>query len=232
MKLSKLYMTSIICVLLLPQLSYAQGHGVYGKAGILGLGLGYSYGLSKDFSVRTDFTTIPAFKYDDNAEDFNFKAKFKANQLGFYGDWFPFDSSSFRLSGGLHVRKIQLDTQGTASVNGDITINDTTVSFGSNDFVEAQVKFPTVAPYLGIGFGHNNEKTTGFGFVFDLGVSFGKPKTTMNLSDDLKNKLNIAAIARGTTADAEIEAQRKELDDTARTITIFPHLYFGLSYRF
>jgi len=65
-----------------------------------------------------------------------------------------------------------------------------------------------------------------------LGVSFGKPKTTMNVSDDLKNKLDIAAIVNGTTGDAEIEKQRKELANTADKITIFPHLYLGLSYRF
>jgi len=232
MKLSKLYMTSIICALLLPQLSYAQGHGIYGKIGVVGTGLGYSYGLSQNFSVRTDFTTVGTFSYDDKDEEFDFKAKFKANQLGFYGDWFPFDRSSFRLSGGLHVRKIQLDIQGTPNQAGNITINDTTVNFGPGDFVGAEIKFPTVAPYFGIGFGHNNEKTTGFGFVFDLGVSVGKPKTTMNVNDGLKNKLDIAAKANGTTGDAEIEKQRKELADTADTLRLFPHLYFGLSYRF
>jgi len=130
------------------------------------------------------------------------------------------------------VRKIQLDAKATPNEAGNITINDTTVSFGPGDFVEAQVKFPTVAPYLGIGFGHHNDKTTGFGFVFDLGVSFGKPKTTMNVSDNFKNKLDIAAALNNTTAAAEIEAQRKELADTADKITIFPHLYLGLSYRF
>jgi len=229
MKKVKLCLPAVLCgVLLSPA---AQAQGVYAKAGFLGAGLGYSHSLSDSFSVRTDFTTVGTIKRDRSEGRLDYSARLKANQLGAYGDWFPF-GNGFRLSGGLHVRKLQVDAEGRPNQAGTITINNTVVGYGPGDVVKGRVKFPTVAPYLGIGWGHHGKQEAGFGFVFDLGVAFGKPKTTLEANDSLRNKLEIAANFGGTTAAAEIEAQRRELADTADKVKFFPQLYVGVSYRF
>jgi len=59
-----------------------------------------------------------------------------------------------------------------------------------------------------------------------------KPKTTLEVNDSLRSKLEAAANVGGTRAAAEIEAQRRELADTADKVKFFPQLYVGASYRF
>jgi len=119
------------------------------------------------------------------------------------------------------------------SNDGTWTINETTITADPNDRVEGKVKFSSVSPYLGIGWGHQSNEP-GFGFIADLGVSFGKAKTKLDVSNTVRNKLDLAgaAIGRPNLADEEIAEQRKELDDVVGGIKIWPQAYIGVSYNF
>jgi len=206
-------------------------HGVYAKVGFLGAGLGYAYSVSEQFSVRTDFTTVGTISRNRTEGRLDYKASLKADQLGVYGDWFPFNNG-FRLSVGLHARKLEVKAKARPNASGSVTINNTEVAYGSGDEASGRVKFPTVAPYLGIGWGHHSGAKGGLDFAFDLGVSYGKPKTRLNTNASLTAKLEAAAAANGTTASAELETQRRKLADTADKLKFFPQIYVGLAYRF
>jgi len=209
----------------------AQARGVYAKAGILGAGLGYSHSISDTMSVRIDATTVGSISRQRTVGSIGYKAKLKADQLGLYGDWFPF-ANGFRLSAGVYLRSMEVKAEGRPTAAGTVRVNNTVVGYGTDDALSGRVKFPSVAPYLGLGWGHHGAQEAGFGFVFDVGVSFGKPKTTLSANDNLTAKLNVAAAALGTTAANEIAAERRELARKANKLKIFPHLSVGVSYRF
>jgi len=219
--------------------NYASAQEVYGKVGVLGVGAGYSHSINQHFGVRADFSTVGTIDRDGTADKLDYDAEFKANQLGLYGDYFPF-GGSFRLTAGLHSRKLEVVANGRANPNGNITIGgiETTGLLDANDTATGKVKWDSIAPYIGIGWGHHAKPSGGFGFIADIGVSFGSPKTTLAVSNSLYTKLDAAAIALNAipgnnyNVDAEIEKQRKEIDDDVSGISIFPHLFIGISYRF
>jgi len=209
----------------------AHAQGFYAKTGFLGTGLGYFYGLTDNFSLRADFTHMKKFERDFSSGAVDYHASLDSRQFGVYGDVFPF-GTGFRLSGGLHIRNLQAQAQGRPQNNGQIVINNTRVDFDPGDTLTGRVKFPTVAPYLGIGWGYHDAQASGFGFVLDLGVTFGRPSASLIVSDGLRAKLDTAAGSGSTTAAAELEGQRQKLDDTVGKFKVFPQVHVGVSYRF
>jgi len=207
--------------------------GFYTKAGILGAGLGYSHGVTDRFSLRTDFTIMSGSKHHLTSGPAAYTARLNAQQWGAYGDWFPF-GNGFRLSGGIHVRKLHAVVDGRP-VEGKIIIAHAPVKFGLEDTFTGQLRFPAVAPYLGIGWGHHDAQKPGFGFVFDLGIAFGRPSASLRISDSLRHRLDFAIALNlpGATAAANaLEGQRKKLMAVARKLKVFPQAYVGISYRF
>jgi len=209
----------------------AHAVGFYTKTGFLGTGLGVFHGVTDNLSLRSDFTTMKKFARDFSSGAIDYRASLDSNQFGVYGDVFPF-GTGFRLSGGVHLRKLQAQAMGRPQNNGVIVIHNTRVGFDPGDTLTGRVKFPTVAPYLGIGWGYHDTQTSGFGFVFDLGVSFGRPSASLIVSEGLQRKLDEAAKANATTAADELESQRQKLADTTDKLKVFPQVYLGISYRF
>jgi hypothetical protein len=207
----------------------AGAQSVYGKAGFLGAGVGYAHGLSESWTVRADVTTIGTYHRDGSTNDFDYTGKLRSNQAGAYADWFPFDNG-FRLTAGLHLRDTRIDADGHPTSSGTVTVGDTRVSFGPGDDARARVKLPSVAPYIGIGWGHNVlQRKAGWGFIADVGVAFGKPRVSFDVSDSLRTKLNLAT---GGNAQREIDKQRDEFKDDFDKLKVFPQLYVGAAYYF
>ncbi|MBL0093530.1 MAG: hypothetical protein IPP50_15065 [Piscinibacter sp.] len=74
----------------------------------------------------------------------------KFSTLGVYGDYFL--GSSFRFTAGALIGQRKASGNGVAT-NGTITINGTTYP-AAGESVDAEARFWSFAPYLGIGFGH------------------------------------------------------------------------------
>jgi len=225
----------------------AQAQGIYAKAGLLGAGLGYSHRISNRFAVRADFTTVGAFKRSGTIDwlkyrQLNYRARLKANQLGIYGDWFPFDNG-LRLSAGLHVRQLQANLQVRPSRDG-IRVGKIPVRDCPKCNITGRIKFPALAPYLGLGWESGLGKSggggnilapkSGWSVMLDAGVSFGQPKADITLSRNLRILLELESILPGGNKAAmrEVEAERRKLLKRANKVRFFPHLYVGLAYRF
>jgi len=207
--------------------------GFYTKAGLLGAGLGYFHGITDHVSLRTDFTALSGSRHHLTSGPAAYSARLNAQQWGVYGDWFPF-GNGFRLSGGIHVRKLQALVYGHP-VDGKITIDHAPVKFEPGDTFTGQMRFPAVAPYVGIGWGYHDMQKTGFGFVFDLGIAFGRPSANLRISESLRRKLDLAIITGrpgAACAANALEGQRKKLLRIASRFSVFPHIYAGISYRF
>ena len=105
------------------------------------------------------------------------------------------------------------------ATNGTVTINHVQYD-ASGQWAKGTIKFKSVSPYLGLGWGHRPERG-GFGFFGDLGVAYGKPTVTLNVSDGL----------RQAAGDANIAAEQATLQDKANKAKFFPVLRIGVDYQ-
>ncbi len=202
---------------------------IYAKAGFPGIGLGYAYGFNKHFGLRGDITTVGSYSINETSGKLSYDGDLKYNQAGIYGDWFP-QSGNFRVTAGLQFRDAKVRGNGKANSAGLIGIGDVEVMADAGDRVNAQIKFPTIAPYIGIGWGLNTAvNSPGWSFFADLGVTIGKPKVSMTVNDSLAGKLDAAT---GGNGQQEINKQIAELRKDANDIKIVPQLFVGVAYKF
>jgi hypothetical protein len=83
-----------------------------------------------------------------------------------------------------------------------------------------QIKFPRSTPYLGIGWGHQQE--TGLRFAADIGAMIGKATATTSGRGQL-------ATAQGQ---ADIDAELDKLRDGVAKIRFVPQISFAIGYAF
>jgi len=174
-----------------------------------------------------------------NVGQYRYDASLKNRQVGLYADWFPF-GGKFHLTAGLSSRKQDADVEARFKNPRSVEVGGVPVAnIDANDRVKADLKWSSVAPYLGLGFGHSTVQRAGFGFVTEIGVTLGAPKVQLSISDSLRSKVDAVTSVSvpgnpwsGITTDEAIEKQRRELADDVSKIKVFPHLYIGLAYRF
>ncbi|MBU8869695.1 MAG: hypothetical protein KOO60_02360 [Gemmatimonadales bacterium] len=222
MRKSPLVIFTILSLLIVSQAAFAEGFGVTGKIGTLGIGADATYSISPKLNVRGN---INGFNYSfsdietsgtTGAQDFG--VDLELFSLGAVLDYHP-NAGRFRLSGGLY------NNQTKAVLDADITqsIDFAGVGYTVSDF-EGEVGFSSLAPYLGIGLGDATSEGK-VHFAMDIGVMMvGSPEAelTATASNPLLQILLDAAIA------AEIEEQNEDLD----VISIYPVVSLGISVAF
>jgi len=184
----------------------ASAHEIYAKAGFPGAGAGYGHSLNERFGVRADFSSTGTLHHHGVVvRKSRWDADVKADHLGTYAD----------------------------SGSGTITIRGIKIPYGrSGDAVHVRTRWPKLAPYLGIGWGHHAGQRKGLGIIADLGISFGSPQTELTISAPLRQRLHFLAKLMKTSVDAELEHQRRDLAAEVATLKVIPHLFVGVSYRF
>lgn len=195
----------------------ASAAEVYGGIGTTGVELGYGQKWSDDFGIRVDGSFLrytPSF----STSDVDYDAKLKFANAGVYVDWFLGDSS-FRLSGGALVGTRKLEGTGKAN-NGVVTINGTSYD-ATGESLHMETKFPTVSPYVGIGWGHR-QTSGGSGFYADLGTAYGRPKVDLTASPGL-----LAAAGQ-----SNLDEEERQIQDKADKLRFYPVLKVGYSYAF
>lgn len=223
----------------------AQDLEVYGKAGIPGVGVGVGYGVNEDVTVRGDFTTVGSIKRDFNYRAFDFDAKASSNKLNVNADYFPMKNNAFRLTTGLGFGSSKLTATGKSEGNSKQTFKvggkTYEVDLSSNDTLDVELKYPTVSPYFGIGWGHDvkRKKAGEWGFTADLGFYAGKPKTSVNINSDLRQKLIDSDVSRlGSVEAAEqeldnrIATETRKVKDKVEKYKVIPVLNVGFTYNF
>lgn len=210
-------MKRLASVLILAVLSATATAGeFYGGLGTTGLNVGYTHGISETFGVRAEGNYLNYGK-DVNSDGVNYDAKVKMEHLGVYVDYHPF-GGNMRLTAGVLLGNDRFT--GTAKGNaGTVNINGTDYNL-SGESLKLDAKFPSTRPYLGIGYGHSVSK--GLGMFFDVGVAYGKPKASLTASQGL-------ATAAG---DANIEAEKRKVQDDLDKVKLWPVVKVGLSYAF
>lgn len=118
-----------------------------------------------------------------------------------FADFFPAASIvPIHLSAGVIFGGDQITGDATPGALGTYTINGVTVTPTDGEKISAKLEWPTVRPYVGIGFGHNPVAKPGFSFATDLGVAFGKPSVTYGFIRSSRWLLRIASDRRSCMA--------------------------------
>lgn len=181
--------------------------------------IGYAQSVNKQLGLRADFGTSGSFSQDGTEEGIDYKGDLNLHRVGLFADYFPF-SGGFRLTGGVTINKTELKLKSNLVNGQDVTIGDAPYSPQGNEYLNVQVKMPTVMPYVGIGWGHQ-EREKGWGFVADLGVSIGKAK--LNYQTNLAEK----GVNQG-----DIDKEVSELRDGVGKVRVLPQISLGVSYKF
>ena len=198
----------------------AQAGEVYGNVGLPGVMLGYAQPVSDSLTLRADLGTLGSHDKDYEESGINYQGTAKLHRAGVFADWFAF-GGGFRFTGGATFQNARLDL--TADGAGQsFDIGGQTVVLAPGDRFDVRIKYPSVMPYLGIGYGHQ-PSGTGWGSVFDLGVSIGKPKVTGKVSGPTLS---------GQVSQEDVDAELAELRDDVGDIKVLPQLSIGVNYRF
>jgi hypothetical protein len=198
----------------------AHAGEVYGQAGIPGVTVGYAHSVNAQLGLRVDASTSGTIKKDSTESGIPYSAKAKYERVGLFGDFFPF-GGRFRFTGGLTLNKATLDLTSKFDGATPVTVNGKTVTPAAGDYLNGQLKFPNVMPYVGIGWGHQ-EREAGIGFVADIGVSIGTAK--------LSTHTNL--VGQYGITQADVDAKTAELDDAVGKVHFLPQASVGLNYRF
>lgn len=198
----------------------AQAGDVYLGAGLPGITLGYAHPLDERFTLRADVTTLGRIDYDRSDDGVDYDGRVKVDRLAFFGDWYV--HRNFRLTAGLTVNDARARLTGRAD-GTTITIGDRQYVAGPDDRLDVRVKYPTVMPYLGVGFGRPPQAVGGWGFMVDLGLAFGKPKVTGGVSGPLLS---------ATVPREDVERELDDIRDDVERLRGIPQIGVSVLYRF
>ena len=230
----------------LTNIAIAEDIEVYSNAGAPGINVGIGYGINEKLTIRSDFMTAGRISRSFNQRGFHYEGKLKSDKLNINADYFLFDNG-FRVTAGLGLGRTKIDATGHSRESGGQTVRIggkkySIPSLDSNDTLHANVKYPAVSPYLGIGWGHNvkQKKAGEWGFNADLGLYVGNPKTKVGVSDSLYAKL-IEAEQKSGTANIEqakinvnnrIDRESSKIKDRLEKYKVIPAISVGVSYFF
>jgi hypothetical protein len=209
----------VVAALAATMVGAAQAQEIYVHGGSLGAGVGAALPLTSWAGVHAEVEGF-GLSHSVHANDNEYDGHLKLLQGGLYLDLFPFSSSGFRVTAGALINDDELSAHAVPNAQGNYKIGD--------DYVpavaaapSATVTLPRVMPYLGIGYGHK-PVSKGFGLTFDLGVAYGRPRTTYN----------VPAIYSMFTTQANIDEQERKISDKVERYKVYPVLQIGVSYRF
>jgi len=199
------------------------GVGVTARVGTLGIGVDVNKSLTPQLNGRLGFNFgNVGFNRTDSGINYDSQLNFSSVQL--FGDYYPFSSSSFRVTGGLVAQNNRFAVTGKPSNTGTYTIDGNSTPVENVGTLSGEYKYGnSIAPYLGIGIGKSSNE--GLGFNADLGVMFtGSPQVSLTASN--------ATFNNDPTTRAQLDNQARQTENDLRGFNVYPVLSIGLSYGF
>jgi hypothetical protein len=198
------------------------GVGVTARVGTLGIGLDVAKSITPNINGRLGFNfgNINANRTDSGI---NYDSQLNFSSVQLFGDYYPFSSSSFRVTGGLVAQNNRFSVTSKPS-NGTYTIDGTPYQIGDVGSLSGEYKYAnSIAPYIGIGIG--KPTNDGLGFNADLGVMFtGSPKVSLTASNPTFNNNPITR--------AQLDNQVRQTENDLKGFNVYPVLSVGVSYGF
>lgn len=197
---------------------------VYTSVGTQGLGGGIAKSLNSTLDLRVGLSVLN-FNKSASGDSLNAEVGLKLQNLGLYADYFPFESSGFRLTGGVQAGNNKVDITGKPS-NGQIKVGAGTYAVNPGDSITGKLDMGSTAPYLGIGYSQHGPSKTGLSLNFDLGVRLGKANVSLT-----RNGFGTLPQVLTTQLDADLKTEQTKLTDDLSILKNYPVIALGLSYR-
>lgn len=199
------------------------GVGITARVGTLGIGVDVAKSITPQFNGRLGFN-FGNVNFNRTDSGINYDSQLKLSSVQLFGDYYPFRSSGFRLTGGLVAQNNRFSVTSKPNNNGSYTIDGTQYQASNVGTLSGEYKYGnSIAPYLGIGIGKSANE--GLGFNADLGVMFtGSPQVTLNAS-------NLAFNTNPITRN-QLDNQVRQTENDLRGFNVYPVLSVGLSYGF
>ncbi len=204
-----------LCLCALP--GQAQRLGIAPHLGTLGPGLDLAVQVAAPLNLRVGGHYLTLSRdYDTSIEDLkvNFEGDVRLVSAAAFLDYHPF-KGSFRLTGGVFYNDNTFSGKGrpdqASYTSGNITF--TREELGT---IDAQLTFPALNPYAGLGFGNVASGRRRLAFMLDLGALYqGPPAFTMTCTG-----------AISPTCEQAPEVERK-----MESYKVYPVLSLGLAIR-
>ncbi len=188
----------------------------------LGVGLEVGKLLADHVGVRLggNYSTLSTSKTQSQIA---YDLSLKAHAVSLLLDLYPGARGSFHLTGGLMTNPVTVSATGQPT-GGTFTLNGTTYPSSQVGTLTASLKFPSVAPYLGLGFGTAARGAPVF-FAFDLGAVLGQPTVTLEATG--------TACGTGTACATDLQAQADTTQhDIRKYLKVYPVVSLGVGVRF
>jgi hypothetical protein len=199
------------------------GVGVTARVGTLGIGVDISKSFTSQVNGRLGFN-FGNINVNRTDSGINYDSQLNFSSVQLFGDYYPFTSSSFRVTGGLVAQNNKFSVTSKPSGSGTYTIDGTQYQASDVGTLSGEYKYGnSIAPYLGIGIGKSTNE--GLGFNADLGVMFtGSPKVSLNASNPAFNN--------NPTTRTQLDNQVRQTENDLKGFSVYPVLSIGLSYGF
>lgn len=189
---------------------------VSGKGGTLGAGAELTTKLATDINVRVGFNSFDLDFDDEEIEDVEYDLGMDFSSFSALVDWHIFDDP-FRISAGFISMNNEIDLD--ARPNKSVEIGNTTYTPAEIGTLNGSVDIDGLSPYLGIGWGNPFGGDRRWGFTLDFGVAF-------------TDSPDVALSATGIVAQADLEKERKDIEDDLDSFKFYPVISLGLFFRF
>lgn len=214
----------LLLALLVPAAALAESDvALTGKVGTLGFGADLNLRLTDSAVLRFGGNAYNWYA-DTTEDDIEYEAKYRTRTVSLIGDFFPIQDSIFRISVGLFYNGNKLDmTAEPDGTTGTYEIGDNTYNATDVGKLKGELTFNKTAPYIGVGWGNPFAKSSGWGFMLDIGAMYqGRPK--------LKLESSACSAIPSCATDLAIEEDNAEKD--LRSYRWFPVISAGAVYRF
>ena len=194
---------------------------VSAKGSTLGLGPELTTAVRSDINARVGFNRLDLDFDDIEIDDIEYDYGLDFKSFSALVDWYVFDSS-FRISGGVISMDHELDMDARPTTAEQI--GDTTYQPGEIGTLSGNVEVDDVAPYVGIGWGNPLTRSRRWGFTCDFGVAFtDSPDVTLSANGTMSSNPAFRA---------DMEKERKEIEDDLDSYKFYPVIALSLFYRF
>jgi hypothetical protein len=192
------------------------------KLGTLGLGVDLSTPINNALSLRFN---LNGASYTDTLEDADndYDGTLDLLTAGILLDYYPFENN-FRLTTGLYYNGNGFNGKVTPTTVTTINIDGVEYTLEDINYVNTDVSFDKVAPYVGLGWG-TDAHDKGWGFTFDLGVLY-HGEANVDLTADIKNEDLAEIINEG------LKAEELNAEDDLNDFQFYPVVMLGVNYSF
>jgi hypothetical protein len=215
-----LFIAGAFCLFLAPGLA-AQSAAVSGRISSLGFGGDVGLTIGENFGVRAGLNGF-SFSFDGEEDDIDYEFDVDLLTAALLVEYY-FSPIGFRLSAGGMINGNEAGMLAEPA-DDEVEIGDETYTREEVGDLTGGVEFDNVNPYVGLGLDTSFGKRGSVGFVAEIGAMFhGSPAVSLEAN---------GPIATDAEFQAELERERKDVEDDLSDFKVYPVVALGISYRF